>query len=144
VVIQASKGKSFDIYRAHLAKSVGSWCCSHHIERNKSFFLDSKFFEDLVTFRFNSGGQVVQYTLATQGMLMLACQSLMAVEAEYWQKYKEADSHTRKTCSIDELMKGNCGKNSAPTIKLHGHQTQHWDILFPPLIHFRGPLQFFQ
>jgi hypothetical protein len=60
-VIQGSKGKSFDTYRAHLAKSVKSWCRSHHIDRNKSIFLDSKFFEDLVALRFNPGGPVVQY-----------------------------------------------------------------------------------
>ncbi len=55
-VIQASKEKSFDTYRAHLAKSVNSWCRSHHIKRDKSIFLNAKFFEDLVALHFNLGG----------------------------------------------------------------------------------------
>jgi hypothetical protein len=40
-VIQATKGKSFDSYRAHVAKSVDAWCPSHHIDRDKSIFLES-------------------------------------------------------------------------------------------------------
>ncbi len=38
-LIQATKGKSFDSYRTHLAKSVDAWCCLHHINRDKSIFL---------------------------------------------------------------------------------------------------------
>jgi hypothetical protein len=47
-VIQGSKGKSFHTYCAHLAKSIKLWCRSHHIDRDESIFLDSKFFKDLV------------------------------------------------------------------------------------------------
>jgi hypothetical protein len=48
-VIQATKGKSTDSYRAHLSKSIeSSWCRAHHIDRNKSLFLEAKIFEDLV------------------------------------------------------------------------------------------------
>jgi hypothetical protein len=47
-VIQASKGKRFDTYRAHLAKSIDLWCRLHHINCNKSTFLEAKFFEELV------------------------------------------------------------------------------------------------
>jgi hypothetical protein len=46
-VNQSKKGKSFDTYRAHIAKSINLWCHSHHIDRDKSIFLESKFFEDL-------------------------------------------------------------------------------------------------
>ena len=46
-VIQSKKGKSFDTYRAHITKSIDLWCNSHHIDRDKSIFLESKFFEDL-------------------------------------------------------------------------------------------------
>ncbi len=35
-VIQNTKGKTFDTYRAHLAKSIDSWCHTQHIERDKS------------------------------------------------------------------------------------------------------------
>ncbi len=35
-VIQASKGKSFDTYRAHLSKSVDAWCHLHHINHDTS------------------------------------------------------------------------------------------------------------
>jgi hypothetical protein len=59
-VIQATKGKSFDSYRAHIAKSLELWCRSHHIDRDKSIFLEAKFFEDLVALRFNPGGPVAQ------------------------------------------------------------------------------------
>jgi hypothetical protein len=62
-VIQATKGKSFDSYRTHIAKSVDAWCRSHHIDRDKSIFLESKIFKDLVALRFNSGGPVAQYQL---------------------------------------------------------------------------------
>jgi hypothetical protein len=31
------------------------------VKRDKSIFLDSKFFEDLVALRFNLGGAVAQY-----------------------------------------------------------------------------------
>ncbi len=63
---------------------------------------------------FNLGGPVEQYMWAAQGMLMLACHSLTAVEAEYQQGHEEVASHTRNTGCIDKLMKGNCGKIVAP------------------------------
>jgi hypothetical protein len=113
-VIQASKGKSFDTYRAHLAKSINTWCCSYHIERDKSIFLDAKFFEDLVALRFNPGGPVAQYQSAARGMLILVCRLLTTVEAEYRREYKEVAAHTRNACSIDNLMKVNWGKTLSP------------------------------
>jgi hypothetical protein len=87
-VIQGSKGKSFDTYCAHLAKSAELWCRTHHIDRDKLIFLDSKFFEDLMPLRFNPGGAVAQYQSAARGMSMLARRSLTAVEAEYPRDYK--------------------------------------------------------
>jgi hypothetical protein len=54
--IHGSKSKSLDTYRAHLAKSVKSWCRSYHTDRNKLIFLDSKFFKNLVALQFNPGG----------------------------------------------------------------------------------------
>ncbi len=113
-VIQGSKGKSFDIYCAHLAKSVEFWCCSHHIDRDKSIFLDSKFFKDLVALHFNLGGPVVQYHLAARGMSVLACRSLTAVKAEYPQDYEEVAAHTTTRRWINDLLKGNPGKMVAP------------------------------
>jgi hypothetical protein len=77
-VIQATNGKSFNTYRAHLAKSIDVWCCLHHIDRDKSIFLEVKFFEDVVALHFNPGGPVAQFQSIVQGMLMLACRSLMA------------------------------------------------------------------
>jgi hypothetical protein len=71
------------MYPAHLAKSVKLWCRTHHIDRDKLIFLNSKFFEDLMALRFNPGGVVVQYQSAAQGMSMLACRSLTAVKAKY-------------------------------------------------------------
>jgi hypothetical protein len=62
-VIQSTKGKSFDTYRAHIAKSLNLRCRSHHIDRDKSIFLEAKFFEDLVALRFNPGGPVAQFNL---------------------------------------------------------------------------------
>jgi hypothetical protein len=113
-VIQATKGKSFNSYRAHLAKSVDAWCCSHHIDRDKSIFLKAKFFEDLVALRFNPGGPVAQYQLVVQGMSMLACHSLTASGAEYCRDYKEAAASTINTHSLDDLLKWNHGKTVAP------------------------------
>jgi hypothetical protein len=43
-VIQATKEKSFDTYRAYIAKAINTWCSLHHIDRNKSIFLEAKFF----------------------------------------------------------------------------------------------------
>ena len=60
-VIQSTKGKSFDTYRAHIAKSLELWCRSHHTDRDKLIFLEAKFFEDLVVLRFNPGGPVAQF-----------------------------------------------------------------------------------
>jgi hypothetical protein len=76
-VIQSTKGKSFDTYRAHIA------CWSHHIDRDKSIFLEAKFFEDLVALRFNPGGPVAQYHSVARGMSMLACRLLTAMTAEF-------------------------------------------------------------
>ena len=42
-VIQASKGKSYDSYRTHIAKAMESWARANHIELDKSIHLDSKF-----------------------------------------------------------------------------------------------------
>jgi hypothetical protein len=55
-IIQSTKGKSFHSYRAHLSKSTESWCRVNHIERYKSIYLPSKFFEELVALCFNPGG----------------------------------------------------------------------------------------
>jgi hypothetical protein len=110
VVIQGSKGKSLHTCWAHLAKCIELWCCSHYIDRDKSIFLDSKFFKDLVTLRFNPEGPVAQYQLAALGMSMLACRSLSAVEAKYHQDYKEAAAHTQNMRRINVLLKGNHGK----------------------------------
>jgi hypothetical protein len=47
-VIQATEGKSINSYWAHLSKSIESWCRAHHINHDKSLFLEAKFFKDLV------------------------------------------------------------------------------------------------
>ncbi len=61
-VIQSTKGKTFDANRAHLAKSIDSWCRIQHIVRDKSNYLPAKFFKDLIALRFNpGGGPVAQY-----------------------------------------------------------------------------------
>jgi hypothetical protein len=107
--------KSFDTYRTHLAKSINSWCRSHHINRDKSIFLKAKFFEDLVALRFNPGGPEAQFHSVTQGMLMLACRLLMAVEAENCWEYEEAAADTKHMRSLKDLIKRNHGKMVAPT-----------------------------
>jgi len=104
-VIQSTKGKSFDTYRAHIAKSLKLWCRSHHIDRDKSIFLEAKFFEDLVALRFNPGGAVTQYHSVARGMSMLACRLLSAMAAEFCWEYEEAAESTRHTRSIDDLLK---------------------------------------
>ncbi len=113
-VIQGSKGKSFDMYCAHLAKSVKLWCCTHYIDRDKSIFLDSKFFKDLVALWFNPGGLVAHYQSAAWGMSMLACRSLTAVKAKYHRDYEEVAAHTTNTQWINNLLKGSCRKMVAP------------------------------
>jgi hypothetical protein len=55
-VIQGKKGKSFDTYCTHLARSVKLWCHSHHIDKDKLICLNLKFFEDLAALQFNLGG----------------------------------------------------------------------------------------
>jgi hypothetical protein len=114
-VIQSTKGKSFDTYRAHIAKSLELvWCRSHHIDRDKSIFLEAKFFEDLVALRFNPGGLVAQYHSVARGMSMLACRSLTAMAAEFCREYEEAAENTRHTRSLDDLLKKNRGKTVEP------------------------------
>ncbi len=93
-VIQSTKGKSIDTYRAHIAKSIDFWCRSHHIDRDKSILLKSKFFEDLVALR-NPGGPVAQFHSVARGMSMLVCRSMAAVEAEFCREYEEADAASR-------------------------------------------------
>jgi len=113
-VIQAIKGKSFDSYRAHIAKSLKLWCRSHHIDRDKSIFLEEKFLEDLVALRFNPGGPVVQYHSVARGMSMLTCRSLTAMAAEFCREYEEAAESTRHTRNLDDLLKKNRGKTVQP------------------------------
>jgi hypothetical protein len=108
-VIQATKGKSVDLYCAHLSTSIESWCRAHHIDRDKSLLLEAKFFEDLVALRFNPGGPVAQFHSVAWGMSMLACRSLTAAEAEQRREYKEAVASTKHTRSLDELLKRNRG-----------------------------------
>jgi hypothetical protein len=110
LVIQSTKGKSFDTYCAHIAKSLDWWCWSHHIDRDKSIFLEAKFFEDLAALRFNPGGPVAQFHLVARGMSMLACRLLMAMAAEFCQEYEEAAESTKHTRSLDDLLKRNHGK----------------------------------
>jgi hypothetical protein len=104
-VIHASKGKSFNTYRAHLTKSVNAWCYSHHINRDNSISLETKFFEDLVALRFNPGGLVAQFQSVLWEMSMLACRSLTAVEAKYCWDYEEAAASTTNTRSLEDLLK---------------------------------------
>jgi hypothetical protein len=96
------------MYHAHLAKaSIDLWCPLplHHINRDKSIFLEAKFFEDLVALQFkNPGGPIAQYHSVAQEMSMLVCQLLMAIKAE---KYKEVAEIMKHTCSIDGLLKQN-------------------------------------
>jgi hypothetical protein len=113
-VIQSTKGKSFDTYRAHIAKSLELWCRSHHIDHNKSIFLEAKFFKDLVALRCNPGGAVAQYHSVARGMSMLACRSLTAMAAEFCREYEEAAENTRHTRSLDDLLKKNRGKTVEP------------------------------
>jgi hypothetical protein len=113
-VIQSTKGKSFDSYRAHLSKSTESRCRANHIERDKSIYLPSKFFEELVALRFNPGGPVAQYSSVVKGMSMMVCRLVTAVEAKYQRGYDEAMDQTKGTRSLKELLKGNCGKVISP------------------------------
>jgi hypothetical protein len=113
-VIQSTKGKAYDTYRDHLKKSIKAWCRTRHIERDKSIYLTAKFFDDLIVLRFNPGGPVAQYESAARGISMLACQSLMAVEAEYQRGYEEALEQTTKTTrKLEDLLKDK-GKTVAP------------------------------
>jgi len=114
-VIQSTKGKSFDTYQAHIAKSLELWCRSHHLDHDKSIFLEAKFFEDLVVMRFNPGGPVVQYHSVARGMSMLACHLLTAMAAEFCWEYEEAAESTRHTRSLDNLLKKNRGMTAEPT-----------------------------
>ncbi len=95
-------------------KSIDAWCRLHHINCNKSLFLEAKFFEDLVALRFNPGGPVAQFHSAARGMSMLACWSLKAAEAEHCHEYEEAAANTMHTQSLDELLKRNRGRTVAP------------------------------
>ncbi len=72
-VIQTTRRKAYDTYQDHLKKSIEAWCRSRHIQRDKSIYLKAQFFDDLAALRFNPGGPVAQYKLATRGILMLAC-----------------------------------------------------------------------
>jgi hypothetical protein len=112
-VIQSTKGKSFDTYRAHIVKSIDLWCRSHHINCDKSILLESKFFEDIVALR-NPGGAVAQFHSVARGMSMLACRSLTAVEEEFCREYEEAAAETKHTHSLEDLLKKNHGKTVEP------------------------------
>ena len=114
MAIQSIKGKSFDTYCTHIAKSLELWCQSHHIDCDKSIFLEAKFFKDLVALCFNPGGPVAQYHSVAQGMSMLACRSLAAMAAEFCPEYKEAAESTKHTCSLDDLLKRRPGKTVEP------------------------------
>ncbi len=113
-VIQSSKGKSYDSYRAHLAKSTNAWCQANHIKQDKSIYLPTNFFKDLVALQFNPGGLVAQYSSVAKIMSMLACRLVTAVEAKYQQGYEEAMDQTKGTRSLKELLKGNRGKVITP------------------------------
>ena len=104
-VIQSIKGMSFDTYHIHITKSINLWCRSHHIDRDKSIFLEAKFFEALVALFFNPGGAVAQFYSVVRGMLILMCRSLMAVEAEFCWGYEEAAADMEETPSIKDLLK---------------------------------------
>jgi hypothetical protein len=109
--------KTFDTYRAHLAKSIDLWCCTQHIERDKSIYLPAKFFENLITLRFNLGGPVTLYESVARGISMLACRSLSPVEAEYqWGGYKEVTKQTKQIRTIKELLRVNKGKIVTPPL----------------------------
>ncbi len=114
LVIQSTTGKSFDTYCAHIAKSLELWCRSHHIDHDKSIFLEAKFSVDLVALRFNPGGPVAQFHSVAWGMSMLVCHLLMAMAAEFCREYEEAAESTRHTRSLDDLLKRNRGKTVEP------------------------------
>ncbi len=75
----------------------------------------------------------------------------MAVEAEYWQEYEAAASHTRNTRSIDKLMKGNCGKIEAPAsnytdtkLNIGTYHGLLWSILGDHCDYFNKLLKFYR
>jgi hypothetical protein len=47
-------------------------------------------------------------------MLMLACRSVSAVDAEYARDWEEAAAHTKSTRSLDDLLKISRKKTAAP------------------------------
>jgi hypothetical protein len=108
--------KTFDIYRAHLAKSIYLWCCTQHIERDNPIYLPAKFFENLITLRFNLGGLVTLYESVARGISMLACRSLSPVEAEYQWGYKEATEQTKQMRTIKKMLRVNKGKILTPPL----------------------------
>jgi hypothetical protein len=140
---QASKGKSFNTYHAHLTKSINAWCCLHHIDRNKSIFLKAKFFKDLVALQFNPGGAVTQFQSVMQGMLMLACCSLMVVELNIvgtTRKQRLAPpTHAALRTFSSKLREDSCTSR-----KLHGPQVEHRYLLRATLVYFGGPLRLLQ
>jgi hypothetical protein len=77
-VIQSTKGKTFDTYRAHLAKSIDSWCHIQHIGRDKSMYLPAKFSKDLTMLRFNPSGPVAQYESCCMGHIYVGMQISLA------------------------------------------------------------------
>jgi hypothetical protein len=64
--------------------------------------------------RFNPGGPVAQYESVARGILMFVCRSLLAVEAEYQQGYKEATKQMKQIRTIKELLRVNKGKLVSP------------------------------
>ena len=60
------------------------------------------------------GGPVVQYQLAARGMLMLACRSVSAVDAEYSRDWEEAAAHTKNTHSLEDMLKVSRTKTATP------------------------------
>jgi hypothetical protein len=72
-VIQTTKSEVYDTYRDHLKKSIKSWCCTWHVEWDKLIYLTAKFFDDLVSLRFNPGRPVAQYNLVARDISMLSC-----------------------------------------------------------------------
>jgi hypothetical protein len=87
-VINTTKGTSFNTCCTYIAKAIDTSCCP----------------------AIQSRGPVAQLHSVARGILILACRLLMAGEAKFCQEYKEAVADTKHTCSLEYLLKGNCGK----------------------------------
>ncbi len=94
-----------DTYRNIILDNMKKWAWDNRRDINKGVYLKKKTIDSIISLRFNIGGCVAQYTMAKQGISILAFRACSMQETETLKAQELAKERTVATRSYEEALK---------------------------------------